>query len=466
MLPVVLGFQTIIWALLCWNFLQNRSGSVFHPFGFYLLFHGLVFVMRPILEYAFGFHIAFDYMWFYPSEDRIIFTLFLSTWGLIAFAIFGWAIDGTGPHFDRALPNNFTRVEWQAFVILAILLMPVAIYSFYLGIGQGLGGSDLIQGYRDPITGVYTLVNTTGYISAADNTMIPCCLMLIWATRFRFWSYIPFLVFLALHAYLGWGRWAFILSVAMLALLAMFHNRRRWIQPSWIVIGIAVFALFQQLGQNREYYSDLITGTPHDEDTLERNRPWIERFDGLDFANFDYLTYIVDIVPAKSETYSYFTQYLQLFTEPIPRILWPDKPYGQPIDLVNLNNYGNFVGLTASLVGDGWVSLGWFGVFITMGLVGYINMRLHRWFWTGEATNFKVLAYCTYLPLTMQWFRDGGISIAKFVLFTVMPLVLWRIIIRMIEGTQSNPDFRPRIPGRPGVKPAPSAPLGRPLGRP
>jgi hypothetical protein len=42
--------------------------------------------------------------------------------------------------------------------------------------------------------------------------------MLIWATRFRTWSYVPFLVFLALHAYLGWGRWAFILSVAMLAL--------------------------------------------------------------------------------------------------------------------------------------------------------------------------------------------------------------------------------------------------------
>jgi hypothetical protein len=93
-------------------------------------------------------------------------------------------------------------------------------------------------------------------------------------------------------------------------------------------------------------------------------------------------------------------------------------------------------------------------------------MRLHRWFWTGEATNFKILAYCTYLPLTMQWFRDGGISIAKFVLFAVMPLVLWQIIIRMIAGTQSNPDFQPRMPGRAGGKPAPSAPLGRPLGGP
>ena len=465
MLPVVLGFQAVVWLLLCWNFIQNRSGSLYHPFGYYLVFHGIVFVIRPILEYAFDFHIAFDYMWFYPNEDRIIFTLFLSTWGLIAFALFGWAFDRTGPHFDRPLPSGFTAVEWQAFYILVILILPFAAYSFYLNIAQGLGGSNLVQGYRDPITGIYTLVNTTGYVAAADNALIPCCLMLIWAMGFRPWSYVPFLIFLALHAYIGWGRWAFILSVAMLGLLALFRKKQRWIRPSWILIGIAVFIVFQQLGQNRDYYQELISGEPHDEDVLDRNRPWVERFDGLDFANFDYLTYIVDIVPDKSDTYSYFTQYLQLFTEPIPRILWRNKPYGSPVDLVNLNNYGNFVGLTQSLVGDGWVSLGWLGVFVTLGLVGYVNLRLHRWFWNGEATNFKVLAYCTYLPLTMQWFRDGGISIAKFVLFTVMPLVLWQIIIRMITGAQGNPDFRPRILSRTAGKAPPSQTLGRPFGR-
>ncbi len=466
MLPVVLGFQTIVWLALCWFFVRGRGGSLFHPFCFYVVFHGIVFVLRPILEYAFGFHAAFDYMWFYPTEDRIIFTLFLSTWGLIAFAIFGWAIDTTGPRYERPMPDGFSLAEWQAFLILLVLILPVGLYSFYLSLGQGLGGSDLVQGRHDPITGIYILTNTTGYVASAEGALIPCCMMLIWGSRFRLWSFVPFLAYLAIHVYIGWGRWAIILSVAMLGLLALYRKRQRWIRPSWIIIGLATFVLFQQLGQNRDYFKEVISGEPHDEDVLDRNRPWVDQFDGLDFANFDYLAYIVDIVPDKSDTYSYFTQYLQLFTEPIPRILWPGKPIGPPIDLVNLNNYGNFVALTESLVGDGWVSYGWFGVFVTLALVGYITLRLHRWFWSGDATNFKILAYCTFLPLTMQWFRDGGISIAKFVMFAVMPLVLWQIILRMIGGNLRDPGFRGHFPGGDADKATLPHTLGRPYSRP
>src|SRR6185437_12016504 len=180
MIPVVLAFQTILWLALCWNFLRGRSGSIYHPFAFYLVFHGVVFVARPILEYFFNFHAAFDYMWFYPNEDRIIFTLFLSSWGLVAFSIFGWGIDATGPRFDRPVHEGFTAAEWQAFWILVVLVLPFATYSFYLHLGEGLGGSDLVQGYHDPITGIYILTNTTGYIASADGALLPLSLMLIW----------------------------------------------------------------------------------------------------------------------------------------------------------------------------------------------------------------------------------------------------------------------------------------------
>lgn len=464
MLPVVLGFQTIIWLALCYLFVQGRSGSIYHPFCYYLFFHGVVFVARPILEYVFHFHIAFDYMWFYPTESQIITGLLASTLGLIAFALFGWAFDGTTPRFDRPIPDGFNAAEWRAFYIVLVLLVPIGLYSFYLDLGQGLGGAGLIQGQRDPITGIYILTNTTGYVASAEGFLIPICLMLIWASRFRIWSFIPFVAYVAIHLYIGWGRWAFILSVAMLGLLALFRKRRRWLRPSWIIIGLATFIVFQQLGQNRDYFREVLAGEPHNEDVIARNQPWVERFDGLDFANFDYLTYIIDIVPNKSDTYSYFTQYLQLFTEPIPRILWPEKPIGPPIDLVNLNAYGNFVALTDSLVGDGWISLGWLGVFITMGLAGYITVRLHRWFWRGEATSFKILTYCSFLPLTMQWFRDGGISIAKFVLFAVMPLILWQIILRLLSGNLRDPGFGGRYTAR-GVREAPLPDTGHPYSR-
>jgi len=47
MTAYILAFQAIVWLLIAFMFLRGRSASVFHPFSFYLAFHGLVFVIRP-----------------------------------------------------------------------------------------------------------------------------------------------------------------------------------------------------------------------------------------------------------------------------------------------------------------------------------------------------------------------------------------------------------------------------------
>jgi hypothetical protein len=76
------------------------------------------------------------------------------------------------------------------------------------------------------------------------------------------------------------------------------------------------------------------------------------RFDTQDYANFDFLSYVVWLVPEKSGAYSYGLQYLQLLTEPIPRILWGGKPVGPPVKTgVDLYAYANFNGLTVSMAG-------------------------------------------------------------------------------------------------------------------
>ena len=69
-------------------------------------------------------------------------------------------------------------------------------------------------------------------------------------------------------------------------------------------------------------------------------------------------------------------QYLQALTTPIPRALWPSKPIGSPVQLVNLNEFGDCVGLTLSLAGDVWVSGGWLGVFATIAVVGLISRTI------------------------------------------------------------------------------------------
>jgi hypothetical protein len=121
-----------------------------------------------------------------------------------------------------------------------------------------------------------------------------------------------------------------------------------------------------------------------------------------------------------------------LFTEPIPRILWKGKPVGAPVQTINIGAYGNFIGLTVSLCGDGWMSGGWVGLVITLGIAGAVAGGAHRWFFQHQGNNLAALSYIVSLALLPQWYRDGGISIFKFLLFTVTPLLTWMLIVWLL----------------------------------
>jgi hypothetical protein len=451
MTGVVLTFQAAMWLVVAAAFLSARRASAFHPFSFYLAFHGVVFVVRPILEYVFNFQRVFYLMQFYPSEEEVQFTLILTTVALVVFGLVSWWADAGAPRFDRPVPEGFSKAEWQAFAILALMIGPIALYSFYAAVGTSNFGDPLIQMDTDPVTGISVFKNTTGYFAVAQQALGTFCLMLIWGARFRLWSFLPLLIYFAGRIYIGWGRWTIVLTLMALCLLYLLRHRRRWVPLRFVVIAIPVFVLFQQLGENRDYFKSWVTGEPVKQDVLLDNQSWIERQDSPDFANFDFLTYVVDAVPAKTGTYTYFADFLQIFTEPIPRILWPNKPFGPPIQFFELNDYGNFIGWTLSLVGMGWISAGWIGVVMLISIVSFTTARLHRWFWRGEAANFKVLSYCIFVPLTLQWYRDGDISIAKFVFIMIGPLWLWMVIQKLLHAAR-NPlatiEHRRAIVGR------------------
>jgi hypothetical protein len=123
---------------------------------------------------------------------------------------------------------------------------------------------------------------------------------------------------------------------------------------------------------------------------------------------------------------SYGAQYLQIFTEPIPRVLWRGKPAGAPMpSKVDFNSYGNFIGLTFSLPGDGFVCGGWIGVIIDVSLWGFLLGWAHRVFWRNTKNRLGCMMYLVGLAMVPQEYRDGGISITKFLLWNWLPLFLW-----------------------------------------
>src|SRR5262249_51407645 len=141
--------------------------------------------------------------------------------------------------------------------------------------------------------------------------------------------------------------------------------RKKWL-PFWsIAAALPILVLFNLLGHNRDILKAFLVGEEVRvvESTvgLSKEGHLRRQLDTQDYSNFDYLSYVVFVVPEKTGGHTYGAQYLQLFTEPIPRILWKGKPIGSPVKMINIGAYGNFVGLTVSLPGDGWISGGWIG---------------------------------------------------------------------------------------------------------
>jgi len=459
MIETALIAQAAVFGLIVVVFLMSGTASMFHPLTFYLIFHGLVFVARPILVHIYQFGEVWFFMGFWPSPQQFVLTLLVSTVALTAFALACGLTGNVRPDLDRQPTQGLDTAEVVAYGVTLLLLGPLAIYSAIMRQeGASFDFTGDVQMERDPVTGQPIYVNTTGYIAEAHAMGLPLTLGLIFLSRFNPLSFIPFGMFVLYRAYLGWGRWAIIMGVISLVLLVLYHTRHKWFAWWHVLAGLPVLFLFHLLGTQRGYIRALIQGEAPPV-TEEPGRSFVDSLANQDLANFDFLTYILWVVPGQSNTYTYFTQYLQLFTEPIPRMFWPGKPVGAPIKLVELNDYGNFSNLTASLAGDGWMSGGWLGMIITMVLVGAVLGRVHRWFWEkGSLTRPGVLFYCTFVPLSLQWYRDGGISIFKFGLFALLPILVWVGMTRLLRawiaigvdephpGPIMGPDGRPGTP--------------------
>ena len=297
--------------------------------------------------------------------------------------------------------------------------------------------------------GTMVMTGASGYTLEAQYMAGPLICAWLAVKRFRGPALLLLIPYLLYRGYAGMSRWTLVLVLLALALVYAWQKRLKW-PPLWAILcAVPLYLAFHAIGKNRGLVRQWWEGTPAEAAQVEPGLPALEqakaRYNSPDFANFDFLTYVVTMVPERTGTFTYGTQYLQLFTEPIPRKLWPGKPAGAPIGFFNLNAYGNFLGLTVSLVGDGWMSGGWVGLTVTMIIVGAILGCLHRWFWKHSADNMRALFYLVGLAMIIQWYRDGGISIAKFVFWNLSPLLMW-LALAWLLGRRRVPGYSTLLP--------------------
>ncbi|HWV99997.1 MAG TPA: hypothetical protein VNZ64_09920 [Candidatus Acidoferrum sp.] len=442
MLEWALFAQVLVWLGVILVFLLTRQATIYHPLTIYLGFHGIVFVIRPLLVHFLEFDHEFLYMGLEPTERLLVRCLAVSSFGLVVFAGAALWFGKSRPDFQSPAPRAFTPEQRRALWVAACVLAPVIAYSMHAS------HTDFATEERG---GTYVMVGAGGYTVEAQLMAGPLLCVLLAVARFRWYSLLLLIPYVGYRAYSGMSRWTIVLLLVAFALMFAWQKRMKWL-PWWTLLFVLpTFLLFKALGENRGLVKRFVQGEHYRvEQQVEPGASARDKFrmqyDGPDFANFDFLAFVTAAVPQQTGTYTCGAQYLQLFTEPIPRKLWPGKPAGAPVAFFNLNSYGNFIGRTVTLVGDGWMSGGWLGVLVTMSLAGALLGRAHRWFWKYSSDNVVALFYLVGLAMLPQWFRDGGISIAKFLFWNLSPLGLW-LAVTWLLGSRSVPGYSVVLPG-------------------
>ena len=343
MYPILLWASVAIFVTVTVVYFRQNFSSIYHPISLYLVFHGLVFVVRPLFAFYRNYNFLYPVYRFDPSQDVKITVIVCANLGLLAFVAGAWKGGAAPLEFHQGPAEIAHRKRLiPAFLVVLALIAPLAIGSIYTVFTSGYAGMRL-----DVNTGIAVNTSGNGWLLEAQLMLVPLSVLIAWTFRFRWWSLLPLILFVTVRAGTG-GRGPFIVACAAAGLLWLFDSKRRWPALWTLALIVPLTAGFYILGQERGAVRTFLDDGKVIE--LQEKTGFMET---MDWANMEFFEYIVETVPRKTGTYGYFVDNLQVFTEPVPRVLWTGKPIGAPIKMYNLFDYGNPIGMTYSLPGYG-----------------------------------------------------------------------------------------------------------------
>lgn len=424
--------KILLWLAMVGVFARSKQASIYHPFLYYLIFDFIVFTMRAPLIYFRDYSFVYNVYMFQPSMGEKT-TALLAT--MVALAVFGatnLSVAKTPIVFRSRIIEDAKRTAYvKPVLIVAAVLAPLGIYSLYTSWSAGITGVSTMV--MDSATGVAINTESNGYVFEARNMLGTVAILCAWVGNFSWISCIPTAIFAVLSAGVS-KRGVFVVAMIGLALIWLYQNRRTWPKRHWLIWLALAMALFSAAGEDR---GRSVRGLFVEEqaELYRDSRAQEQQFmEGMDFANLEYLEYLVYVVPERSGTYGYFLDNLQIFTEPVPRALWKSKPIGEPFPLISIFKYGNPVGMTRSVAGEGWFNLGFIGVAIWSGLFGLLWGLFYEGFARGTPSNTRMLTYLVLLPLSILFYRDGvALTILRFGIFLVAPTALLHLLTRRVR---------------------------------
>ncbi len=441
MYEIAIALSVLCFLIVGLYFVNSPNFSAFHPFTFYCAFHGLLFVIRPILSLVLKYDLIYNAYGFEPSDSDRLTAILASNLGFLAFAFFCLRSGGVPMQFKQ---DSFAIVERNRlktiFPWVAVVCIPIATYSLvslWNAAGEGVAYADMI---RDKRTGFSINTTGNGYLYEAQLMLASCGAIIGWIFRFRLLAIMPLIAFVVLRAGTG-GRGPFITALTTLSLLYFYETRQKFPGIKLLLSVTIAAILFSAVGQDRGRSVREAFGAEKTAEAGYSGVP-LKFMEGMDFGNLEYFEYLIYVVPQRSHTYDYFLDNLQIFTEPVPRVLWKNKPIGAPFTRIYLFDYGFPIGMTKSLPGEGWFAFGWAGVVIWCGLWGHFLGLFYRKFVEGNQSSFQTITYLTFLPILIIAYRDGAIiTILREGVFFFTPIFLWYMLSRYL-GFPSAQDMR------------------------
>jgi len=424
---ITLGLSLLCFLAVAFHFLRGPTFSVFHPLTFYLAFHGLLFVIRPMTVYFMNYEELYRVYEFMPSLSDKITVILATNLGFLIFSFFCLKNGNLPMSFNGTTATEEERRHLtRIFVWVVVICGPLALYSLL----KSYGTNTMML---DRNTGITINTDTIGYVSDLQLMAVSLCALTAWLFRFRLISLLPIIGFALMRAGTG-GRSPFVIAAVSAGLFYLFDKRLRMPSLRVVLGAILLVVSFNAIGSDRGAALRQLAGVEQT-DEFEKSRDEEEFFlNGMDFANMEFFEFLVYVVPQRSGTYNYFTDNLQVLTEPIPRKWWPEKPIGEPIHLMDMYLYGHPIGMTRSLPGEGWYALGWVGVVIWCALWGSLLGRAYNKFVTGPQTTWRVAMYLVFLPTLIVVFRDGTLlQLVRSTGVYFTPIAVWALLARQLH---------------------------------
>lgn len=221
----------------------------------------------------------------------------------------------------------------------------------------------------------------------------------------------------------------FSLVVGTLLLYYSYASRKRMLWPSkkFLVLFATVAILFLPLKTvTQSLRKGYDTGATMDEAVNRMSRiVGVETQDG-DTQFLDMAASAITLADNAGER-ALGRPWLQIFTLPIPRQWWPEKPRVNEFmwSIQTRDRPMGTMGMVPMLVGDAFLNFGTIGCFVVPFLVGLFTTQFYAAAMARPHASIERFAYLLFLAASIQTYRDGLFSALLFTIVVPYPLLLY-----------------------------------------